>query len=89
MFEVRVFVENGSVGPNVACRVAFLLSDGSDATGGETGGAGADEFGEAADEFEFGVGGDEREFVVEEIARLRQVLEGIPALGQHRKRYMI
>jgi hypothetical protein len=35
------------------------------------------------------VGGDEREFVLEEIACLRQVLEGIPVLGQHRKRYMI
>ena len=78
MLEVRVFVEDGSVGSNVARLVAFLLGDGGDAAGGETGSAGADEFGEATDEFKFGMGGDQGEFVLEEIACLGQVLEGIP-----------
>jgi hypothetical protein len=62
---VRVFVKDGSVSANVAGLVAFLLGNGGYSTGRKTSGAGSDELGKAADEFEFGIGGDEGEFVLE------------------------
>ena len=43
----------------MAGRDVFLRTNGSNAAGGEAGGAGADEFGETADEFTFWLcGGD-------------------------------
>ena len=63
--------------------VAFLGGDSGDAAGGETGCASADEFSEATDEFEFGVGWDDAELVLEEVAGFVQVLEGISGFCQY------
>lgn len=52
--EVRVLVEDGAIGTNVAGLDVLLLANGSDTAGRETGGASADEFGEAADKLELG-----------------------------------
>ncbi len=57
--------------------VALLDRDGSDTAGRETSGAGSNEFGEAADEFQFRLGCRNAELVLEELACLGQVLEGV------------
>jgi hypothetical protein len=53
--EVRVLVEDRSVGPNVARLVAFLCSNCCDTTGGESSCAGSYQFGQATDELKFWV----------------------------------
>jgi len=62
----------------VAGLVVLLLGNGGDTTGGETGCAGTDEFGETADELELGAGCDDAKLVLEQVGGLGQVLEGIP-----------
>lgn len=77
--EVRVFVKDRPVGADVAGGVVLLLADGRDAAGGQAGGAGADQLGEAADELELGAGADDIELLGEGVVGLLEVLKGIPA----------
>lgn len=78
--EVRVLVKDRAVGADVAGGVVLLLADGGDTAGREAGGAGADEFREAADELELGAGADDVELLGEGVVGLLEVLEGVPGL---------
>lgn len=79
--EVRVAVEDGAVGADVAGGDALFLADGGDAAGGEAGGAGADELGEAAAELEFGLGGADGEGAGEEVGGFGEVFVGVSGEG--------
>ena len=74
---MRILVEDASVGTDVAGLEVLLLANGGHAARGESGGAGADELGEAAAELEFGLVGLDAEFGEEEIGGLGEVLEGV------------
>jgi hypothetical protein len=76
--EVRVLVEDGTIGADVAAGVVLLLTDGGDTAGREAGGAGANKLGEAADEFELAAVAGDVETAVEEVKGLLEVLEGVP-----------
>ena len=55
----------------------LVLADGGDTACGKTGSTRTDEFGEAADELEFGLGAIEAELLLEEIVCVLQVLESV------------
>lgn len=78
LLEVSGLVEYGTVGAHVTGLVVLLLADGGDTAGRETCCASSDEFGEAADEFEFWASGGDAELVLEEVCCSGQTLEGIP-----------
>lgn len=69
--EVRILVEDGAVGADVAGLVTLLLADGGDAAGREARGARADQLGGAADELELGAVGADVELGLEEVQGLR------------------
>ena len=74
---MRVFVKDTAVRADVAGLVVLLFADGCHAARREPRGAGADELGETAAEFEFGFGGVQVEFGLEHVVRLLQVFEGV------------
>lgn len=76
--EVRVLVEDGTIGADVAVMVVLLLADGSNTTGRETSGARTNKLGKAANELALGSRGGNVELVAEEIGRLLEILERIP-----------
>lgn len=53
--EVRVLVEHGAVGADVAGGDVLLFADTSDSTGGKAGGAGTNELGQTTEDFCFGL----------------------------------
>ena len=79
--EVRVLIKHGTVGADVAGRVAGVLRDGGDAAGRQARGARADQLGGAPDELELGLGGVDAELVLEEVFGLVKVLEGVTGKG--------
>jgi hypothetical protein len=79
-FEVRVLVEDRSVGTNVARLIPLLRSDCCNTTRRQASRASSNQLGQAADEFEFGVGSGQAKFILEQITRLRQVLEWVPMM---------
>lgn len=76
--EVRVFVEDGAVGTNVATSVVLLLANGSNAASRETSGTRTDKLGKSANEFALGSRSRNVELVAEEVGRFLEVLERIP-----------
>jgi len=80
--EVRVAVEDGAVGADVAGVDALLLADGGDAAGREAGGARADQLGQAAAELEFGFRGPDGEGVGQEVGGFGEVFVGVSGGGE-------
>lgn len=78
--EVRVAVEDGAVGADVAGVDALLLADGGDAAGREAGGARADQLGQAAAELEFGFRRPDGERVGHEVGGFGEVFVGVSGL---------
>lgn len=75
--EVRILVEDGSIGTDVALLHALLGADRGDTTGRQAGGAGADELGGAADQLELRSGRRQLQLVLEEIGSLLQILKRV------------
>jgi hypothetical protein len=75
--EVRVLVEHGAIGTDVAGLVTLLLGNSSDTAGGEASSTGTDELGETAHELELRLCATKAKAVLKEVGRLGQVLKGI------------
>lgn len=80
LLEVGVFVENRSIGSDVAGLVTLLLCDCCDTTSGETGCSSADEFSQTTNEFQFRTVRNDAKLILEEVCSLGQVLKWIPWL---------
>lgn len=76
--EMGILVEDGAISTNVTRLVVLLLADSCNTAGRQTGGAGANELGYAADQFQLMTSSGDVEAGVEEIMGLLKVLEGIP-----------
>jgi hypothetical protein len=81
LLEVRVLVEDGSVGANVAGLVTFLLADGGNATGRKASCARANQFGQTTNELQLWGSSAEAEFVLKELRGLGEILMWI-SVGQ-------
>lgn len=80
-FEVRVLVEDGAVGADVAGPDVLLLADGSGAAGRQARRAHADELGQAAEELALALGDAEFQLLLEDVVGFLEILVDIPALG--------
>lgn len=78
--EVRVLVEDGTIGTNMARLEILLLADSRNTTGGEARSTGANKLGKSSNKLQLGSCADNAELGVEQIGSLLQVLKGIPGV---------
>lgn len=70
-------VKHRAIGTDVSSGVVHLLADGSDTTRTKSGGAGANDLGQAAEQLKLGPGGLDTHLVDEHVVSLLQVLVGV------------